>query len=233
MKGTAYFTTPVALPRGVYCHYSLVWKLGGFQGFGVRWNSKLWVDGTSLLSATVAEFYFEAGRWQIEIGIRYGERNKFRGPESRERGLWHCDNCRHCILVMSYASSYSSYFLYLFFHFLHFPYLLSTVSISSIYSSTYFPSTLSPTSSISSSHHQFFSHLLLPHPSCFFFYPSAYLSSLPQVRNVAALLVRGGDTRPHTLSLCCVEQRHFKMQRIGGVAAEYGIRCQYSETKCN
>lgn len=70
--------------------------------------------------------------------------------------MWHCDNCRHCILVMSCASSYSSHFLYLFFHFLHFLYLLSTVSISSIYSCTYFPSTLSPTSSISSSHHQFF-----------------------------------------------------------------------------
>jgi hypothetical protein len=89
------------------------------------------VDGTSLLSTTVAEFHFEAGRWQIEIGIRYGERNKFREPESRERGLWHCDNCRHCILVMSCAS-YSSSFLYVFFHFLHFLYLLSTLSISSI-----------------------------------------------------------------------------------------------------
>jgi len=32
------------------------------------------VDGTSLLSATVGEFRFEAGRWQIEIGIRYRER---------------------------------------------------------------------------------------------------------------------------------------------------------------
>ena len=108
---------------------------------------------------------------------------------------------------MSCASSYSSYFLYLFFHFLYFLYLLSTVSISFIYSSTYFPSTLSPTAYITSSHHQFFSHMLLLHLSCFFFYPSSYLSSLPQVRNVAALLVRSGDSRPHILSLCCVEQR--------------------------
>jgi len=52
----------------------------------------------------------------------------------------------------------------------------------------------------------FFFHLLLPHPSCFF-YPSVYLSSLPQVWNVAGLLVLGGDTRPDILSLCCVEQR--------------------------
>lgn len=121
--------------------------------------------------------------------------------------MWHRDNCRQCILLMSCASSYSSHFLYLFFHFIHFLYLLSTVSISYIYSSTYFPSTLSPTSSFSSSRHQFFSYLLLPYPSCFFFYSSAYLSSLPQVRNVAALLVRSGDTRPDNLSLCCVEQR--------------------------
>lgn len=119
--------------------------------------------------------------------------------------MWHCDNCRHCIPVMPCASSYSSYFLYLFFHFLHFLYLLSTVSISFIYSSTYFLSTLSPTASISSSHHFFF-HLLLPRPSCFF-YPSVYLSSLPQVRNVAGLLVLRGDTRPDILALCCVEQR--------------------------
>ena len=131
------------------------------------------VDGTSLLSTTVAEFHFESGRWQIEIGIRYGERNKFREPESRERGLWHCDNCRHCILVMSCASSYSSSFLYVFSHFLHFLYLLSTVSISSIYSSTYFPSTLSLTSSISSSHHQFFFLI------CFFL--TLLVSSLIQV----------------------------------------------------
>jgi len=32
------------------------------------------VDGTSLLSTTVAEFRFEAGRCEIEIGIRYRER---------------------------------------------------------------------------------------------------------------------------------------------------------------
>lgn len=80
----------------------------------------------------------------------------------------------------------------------------------------------------------FFSHLLLPHPSCFFFYPSAYLSSLSQVRNVGALLVHSGDTRQDTLLLCCVEQRlSFQIQRIGGVAAECGNRCQYSENKFN
>jgi len=31
MKGSAYFTTTVALPRGVFCHYSLARKLRGFQ----------------------------------------------------------------------------------------------------------------------------------------------------------------------------------------------------------
>lgn len=127
--------------------------------------------------------------WDWDRNSIQGERNKFREPESRERGLWHCDNCRNCILVMSCASSYSSYFLYLFFHFLHFLYLLSTVSISLIYSSTYFRSTLSPTASISSSRHQFFfpsassSPILFLLSKCLFIFTS---TSMECCRTVSA-----------------------------------------------
>lgn len=88
------------------------------QSFGVRWNSKLWVDGTSLLSTTVAEFHFEAGRWQIEIGIRYREREI--NSESLRAGREVCGT----VITALHSGNVLCFFLFLLFSILVLPFPL-------------------------------------------------------------------------------------------------------------
>jgi hypothetical protein len=137
------------------------------------------VDGTSLLSTTVAEFRFEAGRWQIEIGIRYKEREINSGNLRAGRAVcgtvitvdtafWQC----LVLLLISpifYTCSSISPTSFTYYRLLPFP-LFIPLCISVLHSLPLHPL---PPVIIS-----FYPQLLLPHPSCFF-YPSVYLSSLP------------------------------------------------------